>query len=290
MIRQPVVAVLLIALPLGIALAGLGGLAGVLTADDAARGAGVAPVAGPASESLEVAAAPVGLPVPGVAQAPLAAHAFALTRAIYSSGFDGRRFNSWATDYPKSDQQFVSVLKRLTSVSAYPLDNAMRLDDPDLRRFPFLYMVEVGSMNMTPAEVTGLRDYLLAGGFLMVDDFWGTQEWANFEREMRRVFPDREIVDLPLDHPIFRIFYEIDEVVQVPAIGNIRRGQTSERDGIVPYVRGILDDQGRLMVIIHWNTDLGDAWEWAEQPDYPLKYSTYAFRVGVNMVVWAMTN
>jgi hypothetical protein len=238
-----------------------------------------------------VGAAAAAGPVAGAAQADgRSAHSFAFTRAIYSSGMGGRRFNSWATDYPKADQQFLAVLTRLTNVDAYMLENAVRLDDPELRRYPFLYMLEVGYMGMTPSEVEGLRGYLEAGGLLMVDDFWGTQEWANFEYEMRRVFPDREIVDLPLDHPIFRIFYEIDEVVQVPAIGNIRRGFTHERDGYVPMVRGIFDDHGRLMVVIHWNTDLGDAWEWAEQPDYPLVYSTYAFRVGVNMVVWAMTN
>jgi hypothetical protein len=218
------------------------------------------------------------------------AHAFTFSRAVYSSGGGWRRGNAWATDWPKSDEQFLAVLTRLTNIDAYPSDHPVRLDDPMLRRYPFVYLVEPGYMTMTPAEVEGLRGYLEAGGFLVVDDFWGTREWANFEHEMGRVFPSRPIVDLPLDHPIFRIFYTIDEILQVPAIPNIRRGRTHEQDGYVPHVRGILDDDGRLMAVINWNTDLGDAWEWAEQPDYPLLYSTFAFRMGVNMVVYAMTH
>jgi hypothetical protein len=213
---------------------------------------------------------------------------FHFTRGAYS-GYRRGRFSSWSTDYPKADQQFVSVLARLTNVDAYPGDNAIWLDDPELRRHPFLYLVEVGFMSLTEPEVRGLREYLLAGGFLIVDDFWGTRQWANFEEQMRRVLPEHAIVELPLDHPIFSIFYEIDEIIQVPAINRVW-GPTHEQDGYVPHVRGIFDDAGRLMAIINWNTDLGDAWEWAEQPHYPLKYSTYAFRMGVNMVIYALSH
>jgi hypothetical protein len=220
------------------------------------------------------------------------AHAFAFTRAIYTSGggMGWGRSNAWATDYPKADQQFLSVLTRLTNLDAYMAEHPVRLDDPELRRHPFVYLVEPGGMSLTAGEVTGLRGYLESGGFLVVDDFWGSREWANFEREMGRVLPSREIVDVPLTHPLFRIFYTIDEIVQVPAVNNIRRGRTHEQDGFVPHARGIFDDEGRLMVMINWNTDIGDGWEWAEQPDYPLVYSTYAFRIGVNMVVYAMTH
>jgi hypothetical protein len=107
---------------------------------------------------------------------------------------------------------------------------------------------------------------------------------------MSLVFPDRPIVELGLDHPVFNTFYEIEEVLQVPAYGRFQYGGTSERDGFVPYVRGILDDDGRLMVMINWNTDMGDAWEWAEQPDYPLQFSTFAYQMGVNMIVYAMSH
>ena len=217
------------------------------------------------------------------------AHAFYFTRGIYSDG--GNRWGSaWATDYPKADRQFLTVLRRLTNLDAYDSENAVALDDPELRRFPFLYILEVGYMELTPAEAAGLRGYILAGGFVFVDDFWGTRQWQNFEQQMRQVLPEYPIVDLSLEHPIFSSFYNISEILQVPAINNIRRGRTSEQDGYEAYVRGIFDERGRLLMLINWNTDLGDAWEWAEQPDYPLKYSTFAYQVGVNAVVYAMSH
>ena len=216
-------------------------------------------------------------------------HEFYFTRAAYSGGGWGRR--SWAIDYPKSDRQFMTVLKRLTNLDAFDWENAVTLDNPALRRFPFLYALEVGYMSLGDEEIEGLRDYLKAGGFLVIDDFWGSREWAQFEYQMGLVFPNHPIIDLDLDHPVFNTFYEIDEILQVPAYGRYwRGGQTSERDGYVPYVKGIEDHDGRLMVIINWNTDLGDAWEWAEQPDYPLQFSTFAFQMGVNMIVYAMSH
>ncbi|MCH1571844.1 MAG: DUF4159 domain-containing protein [Longimicrobiales bacterium] len=220
---------------------------------------------------------------------------FYWTRAVYSGygrGFyGGRGGGSWATDYPKGDRQFLVVLKRLVRLNAYDWENAVSLADPGIRRFPVIYAVEVGRMEMTDEEVAGLRSYLDAGGFLIVDDFWGSREWQVFEWNMARVFPERTIVDLNLDHPIFSAYYDIEEVLQVPNINNGANGyQTHERDGYTPYVKGILDDEGRLMVVINWNTDLGDAWEWAESPYYPLEYSTFAYEMGANMIVYGMSH
>ena len=219
------------------------------------------------------------------------AREFFFTRAIYSGG-RGYRRGSWAVDYPKADRQFLTIIDRLIDLlDAYERENAVRLDDPEIRRFPFLYALEVGYMYMTEAEVKGLRDYLLAGGFLMIDDFWGSWEWANFETEIRRVLPEYQIVEVPLDHPIFNTVYNIEEIVQVPNIGNAQPGRrTWEQDGVVPHVRGIFDEDGRLMVIVNWNTDIGDAWEWAESPYYPLRYSTYAIEITVNIIVYAMSH
>ena len=223
---------------------------------------------------------------------PHPSNSFVFTRAIYSGGRGGwgRGGRAWATDYPKADNQFNVVLRRLVDIDAYPRENAVTLDDPDVRRFPFLYALEVGNMQLTSREVAGLRSYLLAGGFLMIDDFWGTYEWRNFEREIRQVLPEYDIVEIPMDHPLFRSFYQIDTIIQVPARGNFVGGRTWEQDGYTPHVRGIFDDEGRLLVGINWNTDLGDAWEWAEQPDYPLQFSTYAFQMAVNFVVYAMSH
>jgi hypothetical protein len=214
---------------------------------------------------------------------------FFFTRAVYSGGRGWRR-GSWATDYPKADRQFLTIISRLVDLDAYERENAVRLDDPNLRRFPFLYALEVGYMYMTEPEVKGLRDYLLAGGFLMIDDFWGSAEWANFEAEIKRVLPEYPIIEIPLDHPVFTTFYNIDEIVQVPNIRRAQGGPTWQRDGVTPHVRGIFDEQGRLMVMINWNTDIGDAWEWAESPYYPLRYSTYAIEITVNAIVYAMSH
>jgi hypothetical protein len=213
---------------------------------------------------------------------------FYFTRTVYS-GF--RRGWSWSVDFPKADRQFLFGLRRMTLIDAYEWENPVPLDDPDLRRFPFIYALEVGAMGLTPSEEEGLRNYLLAGGFLFVDDFWGTYEWLNFEREISRVLPGYPIREIPLDHPVFSTVYEIDSIVQVPNVGNgTRGGPTYERDGYVPHVRGIFDENNRLMVAIHWNTDLGDAWEWADNPYYPLKYSNYAWQVAINFIVYAMTH
>ena len=222
------------------------------------------------------------------------AREFFFTRAIYSGGGRGYRRGSWATDFPKADRQLLTIIDRLVDLDAYERENAVSLADPEIRKFPFLYALEVGYMYMTSEEVKGLRDYLLAGGFLMIDDFWGSWEWANFETEIKRVLPEYQIVEIPLDHPVFNTVYNIEKVVQVPNLQNAqwaeRGGQTWEQDGVIPHVRGIFDEDGRLMVIINWNTDIGDAWEWAEHPYYPLRYSTYAIEITVNTIVYAMSH
>ena len=226
---------------------------------------------------------------------PPGRYPFYWTRAIYTGNrggwWGGRGPGAWATDFPKGDRQFLLVLKRLVRLHAYDYENAVSLADPMLRRFPLLYAVEVGHMDLTREEIHGLRSYLNAGGFLIVDDFWGSDQWAQFEYNIRQVLPGRPIVDLPLDHPIFSAYYDIEEIKQVPARGRGIRGRpTWEEDGFTPYVRGIFDDEGRLMVVINWNTDLGDAWEWAEDPRYPLEYSTYAYEIGANMIVYGMSH
>jgi len=216
-------------------------------------------------------------------------HEFTFARAAYSGR--GWGWASWTTDYPKADRQFLIGVKRLTRIDAYGGEHPVRLDDPELRRYPFLYAVEVGRMELTEPEVLGLRQYLAAGGFLLVDDFWGSWEWAAFEEQIRRVLPGRPIVDLPRDHPVFHSVYDLHEVLQVPNVRNgMRGGPYWEQDGRVPSCRGIFDERGRLMVMINWNSDLGDAWEWAENPYYPLDRSTFAYQLGINAIVFAMTH
>ena len=255
-----------------------------------------APAFQPLHESTAIPDTPLPLPFPDDAQQgrPLPMHEFYFTRAAYSGGGGGfrrGRRQSWATDYPKSDRQFLIVAERLTGLDMFMEEHPRALTDEHLNRFPFLYALEVGRMSLTPEEAAALREYLLRGGFLVIDDFWGTYEWEIFEYEMQKVLPEYPIVDVPLEHEIFHTFYDIDEIIQVPNVGNGVGGwRTHERDGYEPFVKGIFDEEGRLMVIINWNTDLGDAWEWAEHPYYPLNYSTYAIQMGVNFIIYAMSH
>ena len=212
---------------------------------------------------------------------------FYFTRGVYSSPWRGY---SWATDFPKADRQLMAAVNTLVDMSASERENPVRLDDPDLRRFPFLYMLEIEGMSLTPPEVEGLGSYLRAGGFLVVDDFWGPYAFEDLAREMRRVLPEYSIVEIPPDHPIFNTVYKIDEVIQVPAIGRYYRGRTSECSGCEVFARGIFDDKGHLMVVINGNTDLGDAWEWFERPEYPLQFSSFAVRLGVNFIIYSMSH
>ncbi|MGH7199010.1 MAG: DUF4159 domain-containing protein, partial [Planctomycetaceae bacterium] len=162
---------------------------------------------------------------------------------------------------------------------------------------PFIYLIEPGTLEFTEDEVSALRRYLLNGGFLMVDDFWGEAEWDNFYHEIRRVFPDREPLELPLEHPIFHCVYDLTEKPQVPSIGVAQWGRaegvTWERaDAKQVHYRALFDDQGRMMAIICHNTDLGDGWEregedrwyfqeFSEKKSYPM---------GINIVFYAMTH
>lgn len=223
--------------------------------------------------------------------APGVPREFYFTRAAYTGYYGFRDYRSWRVDFPKADRQFLIGLKRLTNLDAYEAENPVRLTDPELGRFPFLYTVEVGYMALTEAEVAGLRRYLHAGGFLVIDDFWGSFEFENFQSQLQRILPGYPIVDIPLEHPIFNSFYNVREIVQVPNVGQgMNGGPTWESDGYYPAVKGVFDEHGRLMVVINWNTDLGDAWEWAENPYYPLKFSTYAYQMGVNFIIYAMSH
>jgi hypothetical protein len=218
---------------------------------------------------------------------------FYWTRAIYSGGggrFGRRGGGSWAVDFPKSDQQFLIVIKRLMRLNAYDWENPVYLGDPILRKFPIVYMLEVGRMYLSDEEVEGLRGYMDAGGFVIVDDFWGSDEWDVFEFNMRRVYPDKQFVDITLDHPLYRSYYNIDHVEMTPAIGNEVRRSECEWEACYTQVKGMYDDEGRMMMVVNFNTDLGDAWEWAEDPRYPLETSTYAYQIGANIIAYAMSH
>lgn len=193
-------------------------------------------------------------------------------------------------DYPRCDRHVVQGLLRLTRINARSVEQAVSFDD-DIYHWPFLYAVEVGYWRLSDQEAKKLRDYLLRGGFFMVDDFHGTSQWHNFEESLSRVFPDRPIVEIESQDEIFHTVYDLDERFQVPGEASwFRSGVTYELDGIEPRWRGIYDDKGRLMVAICHNMDLGDAWEHSDNPRYPEKFASLAYRIAVNYVAYAMTH
>ncbi|MBZ0255227.1 DUF4159 domain-containing protein [bacterium] len=231
---------------------------------------------------------------------------FTFCRVEYQSGGRGygRGFDRWATDYPDSDRNFSIRLSELTNINVNHDENGVvkhaivKLTDDELFHYPFIYMIEVGDLYFSQEEAERLREYLLKGGFLMVDDFWGSRDWENFAYEFNKVFPEDEypIIDIPLEHEIFHIVFEIDQVYQIPGIGywSGSGGDTSERgaDSAEPHVRGVFDKAGRLMAVFCHNTDLGDGWEEeAVNPQYFAEYSkTKAYPLGINIVVYAMTH
>jgi Domain of unknown function (DUF4159) len=200
-------------------------------------------------------------------------------------------YSSWTTDYPRSDRHFAAALRRLTRVHARSVEQPVNLDDAgDVFNWPWLYAVEVGHWNLTDTQASTLREYLLRGGFLMCDDFHGTLEWQVFAESMQKVFPDRAIVEIDNADQIFHTLYDLDDRYQVPGAQFLWSGRTYEHDGFQPHWRGIYDDKGRLMVAICFDMDLGDSWEWADDPRYPEKFSALGIRIGVNYVVYAMTH
>jgi hypothetical protein len=199
--------------------------------------------------------------------------------------------SSWTQDYPRADRHFTQALRRLTRIHVRSVEQPINLDDDDdVYNWPWLYAVRPGEWALTDAQARKLRDYLLRGGFFMADDFWGSFEWGVFMQSMRRVFPDRPIVDLPNNEPIFHTIYDLDNRYQVPGAWGIGGRRPYENDGTEAYWRGIYDDKGRLMVAMTVNSDLGDSWEWADSPRYPEKYSALGIRIGVNYIVYALTH
>jgi hypothetical protein len=211
--------------------------------------------------------------------------------AHYSPGFPlSEDEQAWATDYPKADRQFMQGLLRYTAIQGRREGQILRPLDSELYGFPFLYAVEVGYMQLTDEEATQLREYLLRGGFLLVDDFHGSREWAHFQQQIWKVFPNREIVDVDLSNPIFHCFFDIRELFQVPGLQYFYSGRKYEKDGYEARYAAIYDDNGRIMVMINFNVDLGDAWEWSDLPNYPERYTSMAYRLGVNYIVYSMTH
>lgn len=225
---------------------------------------------------------------------------FTFARIRYGSGRSyGRRGGGWATDLPDSDLNLSYRLQQMTSIKCSPDGRIIELTDSDLTSHPWIYIVEPGNLAFTEIEADLLRKYLLNGGFLMFDDFWGESAWQNVEREMKRVFPDRSFSELSLDHPLYSCVFQIKSKGQVP---NVRTGEESQVTGVTwenhdgdcqtVHHRAIHDDKGRMMVFAAHNTDNGDGWEREGEYEYYFKNFSekIAYPLGINVVFYAMTH
>ena len=215
---------------------------------------------------------------------------FAFARLRYRSPRDGFRRARWGTDANKSERQFIIALRRLSRVNGKSIEQIVDIDSDDLFDYPFLYAVAAGDWAVNPSQGARLGEFFLRGGFLVTDDFHNNQEWAGFMQGVHQALPGREADDIPNQDAIFHVVHDLSERVQISGY-NIVYGRPDERGGTDgPHWRAVRDEKGRIVVAAWHNQDLGDAWEWADAPEYPERLASEAFRVGVNYVVYTMTH
>ena len=237
-------------------------------------------------------------------------HELWLTRIQYDSVggqrqayyfYDGRWWERWETDFPQAEENFAKRLNELTAVVASPVPRRRRLTHPDLGDSPLIFMSDVGYMELSKPEIDALRTYLANGGFLWVDDFWGDAEWASLERAMAEVLPGKRWITLPIEHPIFHTVFDIEVFPQIPARDYARWGEGTTEPSFehrrptgsmkTPSIRAYTDDDGRLMVIATHNTDIADGWERESYGEWYFEnFSTKSYRVGINVIVYALSH
>ena len=228
---------------------------------------------------------------------------FTFARIHYSRGSSRYGWGGWRTDCPDSDLNLSFRLQQMTSLLVDPDGRVIRLTDGDLFDFPWIYIVEAGALALEDNEVPILRRYLLNGGFLVVDDFWGDAEWENFYREIKRVFPEREPEELSMDHPVFRCVFPVTLSKNQMQVPNVRDGEWSRTTGITweqnhvgntrdVHFKAIFDDKRRMMVMICHNTDNGDGWEREGESDYYFHNFSekVAYPLGINIIFYMMTH
>lgn len=224
---------------------------------------------------------------------------FTFARLRYNSRQRWGRNGKWLTDYPDSDLNFSYRLQQLTSLQISPVGAIVDIDAEQLRHYPFVYMIEVGDIGITDNEARILREYMLNGGFIMVDDFWGSDEWAGFYRAFKKIFPNREPVELPLEHEIFHIVFDLKKKPQIPSVGAAIEGRSqgityewNKPNAETVHYKGVFDDKGHMMMMICHNTDLGDGWEEeGTDPWYFREFSEkYGYPLGINIIFYALTH
>jgi hypothetical protein len=217
----------------------------------------------------------------------------------YSDGGRRSRYGKWMTDYPDAELNFSYRLQQLTSLQTNPRGVVVDFEPEQLRHYPFVYMVEPGHITMSDEQAKVLRDYMLNGGFIMVDDFWGDEEWDGFYQAFKQIWPDREFVELELDHEIFHTVFDLKVKPQIPSVGIAMGGRSrgmahewAKPGSETPHYRAVYDDQKRMCMCICFNTDLADGWE--EEGTDPWYFQTfsepYSYPLGINIVMYALTH
>lgn len=195
----------------------------------------------------------------------------------------------WTQDYPRADRHFLEAVRRLSRINARSVEQVVDLEDgDDAFNFPFLYAVQAGEWNLSQNQGKILRDFCLRGGFFVGDDFHGPDEYAEFEQRIHFAFPDRPLVDIPDSDPIFHSVYDLNDRGVIVGREHLREG--SKNGGKVARWVGIYDDKGRVMVAGWFNQDVGDSWEFADDPGYPDKFSEQGIRLGLNTILYAMSH
>jgi hypothetical protein len=226
---------------------------------------------------------------------------FTFCRLMYRSVRTEAGGQGWSTDYPAGDHNFMYRLEEMTEADVSRWRDGergygvVRATSPELFQCPFLFASDVGTAGFDPDEVVQLREYLLKGGTLWADDFWGDRAWEQWSAEILNILPEYSIVDVPLTHPVFTSSYSVPRIPQVPSIRFWRSsgGGTSERgaESAEPHFRGIFNEHGRLLVLMSHNTDIADGWE-REGEDHAFfeRFSPDAYAVGINVALYLMTH
>jgi hypothetical protein len=227
-----------------------------------------------------------GWRLPAQDQFPLTNYKFTLGRIRYSTGnlssfFSGGQGPPWSHDFPRGERHLMKILAEITKIDVNPDGHIVSFEDDEVFKYPIAYLCEVGFLDLSEKEARNMSQYLMRGGFLIVDDFRGERELENFKQQLKIVFPDRSLEEIPRTHEIFKCFYDITNVF--PAPPPIYRGA-------IPQYLGMSDDHGRLMMVVDYNNDLSEYWEWSDNPYVPIEHTNEAYKYGVNYVIYALTH
>jgi hypothetical protein len=219
--------------------------------------------------------------------APEVKSRFTMARIKFGTGdyswmrFGGQNYGPpWSHDTPKSERHLMKIMAEVTKLNVNPDPHITSFDTDDCFRYPVAYLCEVGYLELSDQEAHNMGEYLLRGGFLIVDDFRGERDLDNFKRQLKKVFPDRSLEELPRDHPIFTCFYDISKLFPPPPYAQ----------WLVPQYLGMSDDKGRLMMVVDYNNDISEYWEWSDNPFMPIEDTNEAYKYGVNYLMYALTH